>query len=104
MDYLAHTIRSGLKVKTSKQPDQHVPDTIIIVVEDFAPFYNKALCERLHLHLSVEGLCEQQSTLSTIAGVPAKEVLDRAVEACLKYCEQHSTVSTTVAASAERTA
>ena len=58
LDYLAHTIRSGLKVKTSKQPDHHVPDTIIIVVEGFVAFYNKALCERLHLHLWVAADCD----------------------------------------------
>ena len=44
----------NVKAEIVAQPSEHLPDTTIIVVEGFVLFYNKAMCERLHVHLWVE--------------------------------------------------
>ena len=49
----------GRKVKALKNPDQRLPDTIIVVVEGSLLFYNKKVCERLHVHLWVAEDCEE---------------------------------------------
>ena len=48
----------NVKVEILAQPTEHLPDTIIIVVEGFLLFHNKAMCERLHVHLWVEADCD----------------------------------------------
>ena len=41
------------KVKALEKPNERLPDTIIVVVEGCALFYNKKVCERLHVRLWV---------------------------------------------------
>ena len=60
------------KVANKQNPDQRLPDTIIVVVEGFLLFYDKKVCERLHVHLWVNGdrktCLERQVVKNILAG------------------------------------
>ena len=128
LDDTQNTILAGRNMKTFKKPREHPPEAIIIVVEGFVLFHNKAMCERLHVHLWVEADCDtclqrrlrrkshngrkpgpdfatyyrdtvwaqyqsyRQEQLSNVpaavhldGSTPKKELLQRAVNACLEH-------------------
>ena len=58
LDDTQDTILAGRKMKTFKKPREHPPEAIIIVVEGFVLFHNKAMCERLQVHLWLEADCD----------------------------------------------
>ena len=59
-DYLDTTkeaLMGSQKVKAVANPDHRLPETIFVVVEGSLLFYNKKVCDRLHVHLWVDGDC-----------------------------------------------
>ena len=69
LDGIKEALRILHKLKALQNPDQRLPETIFVVVEGSLLFYNKKVCERLHVHLWVDEDCETCLTNSIFKNI-----------------------------------
>ena len=72
LDRIKEAVLIGQKNTALEKPSQRRPAPIIVVVEGFLLFYDKKVCERLHVHLWVNGdrktCLERQIVKNILAG------------------------------------
>ena len=72
LDRIKEAVLTGQKNTSLEKPCQRRPAPIIVVVEGFLLFYDKKVCERLHVHLWVNGdrktCLERQVVKNILAG------------------------------------